>query len=179
MLQQTSWKLWEAAFSGRDDQVLSYLKTAGIDVDYKSGYYKCSPLLAAASKGHCRCMHILLKHGSDPMSVDKDGKSALYHAAKNNQLEVIHLLKKEVQNFNHLLTMQCSSEVYYFPGTGYKAELSGLTSLHIATLECHITVVEELISCGANLYATDSKGHTSLHLIEVHKKSFATTYLEK
>jgi ankyrin repeat protein len=55
----------------------------GAQVNLQTGT-GATALFAAASRGHCQVVNMLLEHGADPLIKDKQGRSAFYYSKDYN-----------------------------------------------------------------------------------------------
>uniref|UniRef100_A0AAY4BFB3 NF-kappa-B inhibitor alpha n=1 Tax=Denticeps clupeoides TaxID=299321 RepID=A0AAY4BFB3_9TELE len=90
--------------------------------------------------------------GCDPQLVDDEGNTALHIACKKGSLACFSVL-----------TQTCHSS--YLPALLKSTNYSGHNCLHVASLHGFLSLVENLISLGADINAQEKcNGRTSLHL---------------
>jgi ankyrin repeat protein len=91
--------LWEAAFHGREDMVMTLL-AAGADAnlcaDDGSG-----PLHWTASKGHVAIVEALLANGADSNALQETGRSALAAAISSGHVAIVRGLVEAGANVDH------------------------------------------------------------------------------
>ena len=83
--------LYGAARNGHLELVKFFMKKCKAKIDHKNGYGGTA-LFAAARYGHVNVIEWLVGCGADPKTKDKNGKSALHHAAFLGQLESVKFL---------------------------------------------------------------------------------------
>ena len=124
-----------AAAKGHTD-VLSWLVENGADVnasktteaDYlvpDADALLDTPLMNASENGHVNAVTFLVEHGANMDLQDKDGNTALHHAARGNAIEV----------YDKLFTL----------GASQMNNNQQLTPLLLASNECKVSMVEYLI----------------------------------
>ncbi|XP_072546323.1 nuclear factor of kappa light polypeptide gene enhancer in B-cells inhibitor, alpha b [Salminus brasiliensis] len=93
----------------------------------------------------------LLKAGSDPTLVDNNGNTALHVACRTGSLTCFSLL-----------TQNCPDQL---PAILQTPNYSGQKCLHLVALHGYLSLVESLISLGADIDAQEQcNGRTALHL---------------
>ncbi|CAL1537838.1 unnamed protein product [Lymnaea stagnalis] len=108
-----------------------------------------SLLNLAASVGNIDRMKLLFEMKIDANATDEDGNNFLYHAAINNQADVI-------KEFHKMVNID-------------SANRSGNTALHEACAKGHHEAVMELIQCKAMVNIRNSQGETALHIAAFSK----------
>ncbi|AKT43314.1 ankyrin repeat domain-containing protein [Chondromyces crocatus] len=142
----------------------------GQPADSPGGYWKRTPLAAAAAAGALDAVKLLLDAGADPNAKDGDGKSPVRLAVDRSAHDVAQLLvsrggraeRKEL--FEHaacgeLARVQALLDERVNPDV--RAQL-GRTSLHEAAALGHAAVVDALLQAGADPNLTDDDGFTPL-----------------
>ncbi|KAK2710168.1 ankyrin-3-like [Artemia franciscana] len=137
-----------------------------------------APLHLSAIKGIRELSAIVLGKGADINAKQKDGITALHIASANGHIEVVKLLLEcgaEVDSKIEFDNEQCQmSEPLYFEPSDVKlllykgfwnfAEVSDITSLHLAARIGSKEICKLLLSNGANVNAKKKDGTTALHI---------------
>ncbi len=131
----------EAAKTG-DLSQLTALLAQGADVSVRDKEYGGTPLHWASWAGHSQAVVLLLKHGVDIDSGNKDGNTPLMLASARGKSEVVKLL---LENGAAVDTR----------------DSQGSTALILATAMGHREIVELLLANGADAAATDKGGKTA------------------
>ncbi|XP_077576958.1 B-cell lymphoma 3 protein homolog isoform X2 [Stigmatopora nigra] len=121
-------------------QLIHLLRYAGRSLDVYNNLRQ-TPLHLAVITQQVSMVNALLRAGSDPSVLDRNGQTALHLCCEYNHPECLHavLLSPssavclEVKNFQ------------------------GLSSLHLAVLHAHINLVSMLLGAGADINAMDIK----------------------
>ncbi|CAH3193246.1 unnamed protein product, partial [Porites evermanni] len=134
----------------RSCDVLNCLIENGADVNVRTEYSKCTPLMIAAGCKNLYAVEFLLKHGAIVDLQDKRNKSSLYYAVESASLggdtsfDVVSCL------LNH--------------GADINAPMNGkYTPLMRACRFQHVRLVNFLLQQGANVHLKDKDGKTALH----------------
>uniref|UniRef100_A0AAY4BCB8 NF-kappa-B inhibitor alpha n=1 Tax=Denticeps clupeoides TaxID=299321 RepID=A0AAY4BCB8_9TELE len=115
-------------------------------------YQRQTPLHLAVIMDQPVLVARLLRAGCDPQLVDDEGNTALHIACKKGSLACFSVL-----------TQTCHSS--YLPALLKSTNYSGHNCLHVASLHGFLSLVENLISLGADINAQEKcNGRTSLHL---------------
>ncbi|KAK4888798.1 hypothetical protein LTR27_012329 [Elasticomyces elasticus] len=61
-------------------------------IEYKSGRYSSTPLLAAIYRGHFDLAGLFLKLGADPCATDVEGKDGIFHAEHTGSADMVQLV---------------------------------------------------------------------------------------
>ncbi|EAY13502.1 ankyrin repeat protein, putative [Trichomonas vaginalis G3] len=131
----------------------------------------------------------LIDHGADINSIDRDGKTALHHAAENSCVEIAKLLISKgidikARNHNgktalHSAANRNNKEILEYlitHGIDINArDNEGKSTLHYATSKSLLSIFEALISHGADINAKDNDGQSVLHDAT---KSYNTNVIE-
>ncbi|GEM_PF-2496331 len=104
------------------------------------------PLHQTIQQGHLNVVRYLVANGASTSVIDSNGKTPLYLAAQRGQLSALRLLQEAGVSIDQPL-----------------AE-SGERALQAATESGNNSVIEFLLSEGADLNAQDKEGRTSLHV---------------
>jgi ankyrin repeat protein len=126
------------------------LKLSNIDIESKD-LEGCTPLHVAVSNKKIANVEILLKNGSAADSEDINGNTPLHLAVIHSFAECLEIWK------NHNLCLESKN-------------LEGKTCLHLAAQLGNDTMLNTLITMGANMDAEDSKGRTPIKLAELNSK---------
>ena len=134
-------------FSGVANYIIC---THGEDVNAKSGRrvtHVC-PLHAALYKRHIDVVRVLLDHGANVNTTDKNNKTPLNIAYRDEHLEVMRMLLEHGANAD------------------VSENSSGFTGFisHVASQRGQVEVVHLLLRHNANVNATDSMNWTPLHV---------------
>ncbi len=137
----------------------------------------------ACFEGRVSQASILLKHGADVDAVDRHGKTALFWAVKNKNIEMIELLTYagakicNMKKLNENLLKNCEkgnieeTELLIEAGADVNfVDEDDYTPLMIASSCGHIEIVKLLIDNGANVnyFNRYSYGNTSLMIASYH-----------
>ena len=100
--------MWEAAASlAGDKNKCKEAIEAGADLEYRSGYYKCTPVAIAASIGHYDVVEYLVESGGRVDTHDRFGRSPVYLAAWNGHLDVVKYLVLDFLTVLHSSRQKC------------------------------------------------------------------------
>ncbi|ETV94300.1 hypothetical protein, variant [Aphanomyces invadans] len=148
--------LHAAAASNNAAKLDAFLRR-GVDPDtlgeLVTGIYKRTALHWAAISGSAACVLRLLAHKANPEAKDRDGRTPLHWAARNNHLEVVQVLLMQGQANPNTLDYDGSPVLYFAAGAeGVSAK-----------------VVSALVEAGANLAYTDAQGNTPLHIALINE----------
>ena len=126
--------------------IVQYLiEKQNVDLNIK-GNLDCTPLHYACAYGHRSIAEYLILKGANINAKNRNGDYIIHCASKSGFLNIIRYLieKKHIDK-------------------DIKGELQK-TPLHYGCIGGHLSLVEYLISKGANINAVDDGGFTSLHL---------------
>lgn len=132
------------------------------------------------STGDTRVAQLLIRHGFDMRTKTTNGRSLLQDLALRGSTAHVDLLAAATPGeLNHqdwqgntalmyaIAARRYHCAIHMVSVTGADVTLSnsaGSTALHMAAQTGELTLVETLVSHGANLNATDRNGSTALHL---------------
>ncbi|MCX6355104.1 MAG: ankyrin repeat domain-containing protein [Candidatus Aureabacteria bacterium] len=135
-------QLIEAASNGDIERTKGLLKKgANANASYDNGY---SALMKSAAFGKVETMKLLIQHGADVQSKEKNnGRTAIFYAAYAGHLDAVKLLVESGADLN-------------IKGN------DGVTALVIAAQEGHLTVVGYLLQNKADVNAKNHDGSTAL-----------------
>lgn len=136
-----------------------HLRCAELLLAYGTDPDQAMPLVVAAQNGYFRIMELLLAKGANP-NLDKKGYTALFAAVQNGHVKIAKFLLSKgsdpnqahslvvaaqngLLNIVKLLLAQKDIEVD-------KPHSSGYTALYLAIQNGHASIVEQLLSQGAN-----------------------------
>jgi len=121
-----------------------FLIDSGANVNAVGGEAEATPVIWAAQKCAYYVVHLLLKHGADPLLTDKQGFNLLHSVVLDgNAFQLTLLLHQDI-----------SIDV---------VDNEGHTSLMWAAYKGHYQCVDLLLRWGADVYARDQTGFTALH----------------
>jgi len=117
---------------------LSTTHKVSVDVVHKSTS-GLTPLHLACRKGHLQVVQYLLEKKADIEKEDHKGRTAVYHAVKGNEVEVLKVLIGQGAELDK-----------------HRTKTKGLTALHKAVTKQHMESFQILIdnSCNVNLQVT-------------------------
>lgn len=168
---------WAATFGHAD--ILAALISAGAPISQSATDH---PLYSAASRGHVRCVELLLKYG---VRVDKifdsyETKTALQIAAKNGYSECVKLL------------VNAGADVYLVNGYGknsldlcsdsesrqyIQAKMNEQNDIFAAAAQGDIETLKKYIAAKGNINAVDSEGKSFLFHALLNKQYEWAQYL--
>ncbi|OQS04396.1 transient receptor potential Ca2 channel (TRP-CC) family protein [Thraustotheca clavata] len=151
---------------------------------------KCrTPLHWAAINGEWQSVSILLKGGADPNFQDSQGRSPLHWAVRNNKCDVVEVLFKHGCDVNLLDAQEmtpiiCAAfaeridvkllKLLVSNGANINHQvISGDTALHIAIKHEKKDTAVALVSCGANIMATNYEGYRAIDIATSTSLQFA------
>jgi hypothetical protein len=113
-----------------------------------------TPLFTAVRRGEPALVDLLLRRGADPNEVNRWQTSMLSWAVLHNHSEVVRRLLDQGAKID-------------------TADVDGVTPLMYAVLIDHgdTTVLEQLLTAGANRNAKDPQGRTALDLARQYKQT--------
>ncbi|RTG88144.1 uncharacterized protein DC041_0010782 [Schistosoma bovis] len=144
---------WITIANKDDESKIALLR----DVNDNDG---CSPLFYSVATGHIHVTECFIKAGADVMHTDFKGRTVCHCLARLNSLS-------NGIKFDSLIKTQltCLVEAGLNP---WLANKTGLTALHEACLLRNVSFIKQLANLpGFNtvVNATESQGHTPLHLV--------------
>ncbi|XP_063067849.1 ankyrin repeat domain-containing protein 16-like [Engraulis encrasicolus] len=142
--------LHTAAMHGYEEVVRILLERCEYGRDSKDSC-GVTPFMDALRSGHVNVAKLLLeKHQASPVAVDVLGVPPLHQVCVTGQEGALHYLVGELG-----------------VDVNTKATRMQLTGLHYAAKEGHTSTIKTLLELGADLYATDTKGRTALHMASI------------
>ena len=152
-----------AAVQSGDREMIDYLLSKGIDVDYQ-GAQQTSSLAVAANLGEVALMKKFIEAGADPDALGISGKPLLIEAVKESNREKFDLL------------LGGKADVNARTGDGEGAEL---TALSFAIALENVYMQEELLAAGADSNAKGTSGEPLLYeAVQGQKKEVVTRLLK-
>lgn len=146
LLQQgAKGNLFTEAALGPWESFIQRLETNPIGVDSRDPGQRATALLWAVRTGNQAGCEVLLYRGADILARDRNGSSAIHHAALMDRLELIDFLLSAGADVN---------------GTNNR----GQTALHLSTLAGDFEAARLLLDRGASLDLPDESGNTPLHI---------------
>ncbi|KAJ0065952.1 hypothetical protein NL108_000195 [Boleophthalmus pectinirostris] len=143
-----------AVVQGKMDVVCDLLKIYWLENRSPDIYnnLRQTPLHLAVITQQPNMVDALLKAGSDPTSLDRNGQTALHLCCEYNQRECLSLLLSH-HSFSTCLEMR---------------NYEGLSPLHLAVLHGHENLARMLLNAGADINAMDNKSGQSplMHAVE-------------
>ena len=137
--------LFTEAALGPLESFLGRLETNPIGVDSRDPKKKASPLIWAVRTGNQVGCEVLISRGADVQAQDRDGNTALHHAAMMDRMDLLGFL--------------------LFAGADPEAaDNRGQTALHLATSTGNFEACRLLLDQGVSLDHPDSRGNTALHI---------------
>ncbi|XP_077453890.1 B-cell lymphoma 3 protein homolog [Stigmatopora argus] len=121
-------------------QLIHLLRSAGRSLDVYNNLRQ-TPLHLAVITQQVSMVEALLRAGSDPSVLDRNGQTALHLCCEYNHPECLHAV-----------LLSPSSAVCLD-----MKNFQGLSSLHLAVLHAHINLVSMLLGAGADINAMDIK----------------------
>ncbi|TGJ64875.1 hypothetical protein EYR41_008883 [Orbilia oligospora] len=138
-------------------EIVTLLLNNGADVNAKDSRGR-SPLIAAcmAETPKPKVVKLLLEAGADTATADLMGNTAVYHAIKNDHLDIVRLTSYDSAEFSELLISD-------------GADINALNSSHhtplmLACLHGFLATVKVLLKHRPKLELEDLLGYTALHL---------------
>lgn len=132
--------------------VVRALLDAGASVSIRSTCDDASPLDWAASEGCVRLLGVLIEHGVEVDSASSIGRTALHHAADNNQVGAIDVLVAAGADIDAYT--DDPSEFY-----------DSVTPLLCAAAEWNVEALRRLVQHGACVNSSDMYGSSLHHVV--------------
>lgn len=165
--------LHEATRNG-SHRVTRYLCESGADMEAKTRFREETPLMYACSRGHLRCVQVLLDNGCKPLATDKSGMTALHKAAQQGHTDIVRFFISQkgvspdvgvgtssgtplLNSINSKRTEVCRTLIELGASVN-AASSSGETPLHVAADFMMVTLAEMLIENGADPTIKDEQG---------------------
>ncbi|DAB27385.1 MAG: hypothetical protein A2513_04630 [Sulfurimonas sp. RIFOXYD12_FULL_33_39] len=96
--------IFDMAITYDNIEMVKYLISKGIDVNFTQRRSKFTPLMAAACYGRVEIAKLLIEHGANKNAVDSKGISVIDFARKTNKKSILTLLdydEKAPKNINY------------------------------------------------------------------------------
>lgn len=132
-------------------QALNYMPL----IDAKRGNQELTALMIGAANNYPQIVKILLENKSNPLEINKDGRTALHIASKNGATNVVKILLT-----HNAFKQENNINLQDLEGDG----IGKRTALHYAAINGHLDIIEILIDAKANVNARDENGNTPLQL---------------
>jgi len=149
--------LYYATLCGFRELVEHLIITYPRDINARGGFHN-TPLNAAINKGNIDIVALLLEHGADTATWNRDNRSPLDQAAVRGRLDVIRLL------------------LYHHVDVNFRNGIER-TSLFMASQEGELEVARALLQHGAAVDARDKYGLTPLMLASQHGHADVVRFL--
>eukprot|EP01063_Lacrimia_lanifica_P000619 TRINITY_DN10322_c0_g1_i1.p1 TRINITY_DN10322_c0_g1~~TRINITY_DN10322_c0_g1_i1.p1 ORF type:complete len:609 (+),score=144.52 TRINITY_DN10322_c0_g1_i1:59-1885(+) len=134
----------DAAYVAAMEEVL---RSGAVDINEIAN--GCSVLMAAVAAGSLHSARLLIEHGADLTVADRDGATALFHAAQmRGMVDIVQLL---------------TADAATAAATVNRAHHCGQTPLLAAAARRNTPVVRHLLCSGAHVRHADNQGRTALH----------------
>ncbi|XP_030844334.1 uncharacterized protein LOC105443368 [Strongylocentrotus purpuratus] len=155
-------------------EVTKHLISQGAEVN-RGDNDGISALHFAADEGHLDVTKYLISQGAEVNKGNNDGMTPLHHAVQNGNLDVVKVLLaggalSDTGDINGHTPLQLSSFLGYqsiadlfMDRLNSKLAQNNLTDIHLAIQHGHTTIIEKLVSEGADLNVQSTDGQTSLH----------------
>ncbi len=155
-------------------------------------YKQQSALSLCSKQGHVACADLLLQHGASTDLVVADGNTALLLAATEGHVDIVRKLlnagasAKVTDVEEETALMKAAAEghdpvvnvlIEHDPRSIGHHNRENFTALHYAASVGHLSVVEALLSKGADPRAADSEGRTALVLAAMFGHAAVVTLL--
>lgn len=124
-------------------EAIKVLKAVGLDVS--AIFNGWAPLHLAAWYGHSGAVTALKEAGANVLVEDKDGLTAMFHAAKHGYLSMVNAL------------IDSGFDVTAQTGAGC------LTPMHFAAESGHAEIIDALYNAGGDIMARAGNGFTPMH----------------
>jgi ankyrin repeat protein len=172
---------------GRHETVVAFLLSQGASTDIRDGYGH-TPLMSATKAGHLGVVKVLLRHtgGQGLDSIDKQGRTALYHAAEMGQEEMVTFLlsqgaQTDIKGFRAVTILMRAAEmgrvsmvkilVQHMGGQGLdEIDYKKRTALYYAARNGHEGIVRTLLLAGADPTITNHRGRTPWAIADVMRR---------
>ncbi|KAK7872768.1 hypothetical protein R5R35_011892 [Gryllus longicercus] len=169
--------LFVASFKGHVE-IVKLLLSMGLSKP--SSTLLCSPLYAAAERGHYEIVKLLLDKNANANLIDSFGTTPLHRAAALGHKKIVELFLESKVVPAHSRDLVNTTPLEQAAATGHveiaemllkerKVKINekgkdDYTVLHIAAQEGHLDMVKFLVSKGANVTASNSKGSNPIHV---------------
>lgn len=122
-----------------------------------------TPLFDAVYNGHAGCASLLIGRKVNLLGADRDGRTALHHAASFGMRECLMLLIDAKANINIGIVRALYAAVYAAYYNLLTADKRGNTPLHLAAFNDNGLMVTYLLDRGADVSVKTVEGITPLH----------------
>lgn len=147
----------------------------GLNVNHSCKYFG-PPLTIASMNGNENMTNILIRAGADMNAVNEFGNSALILAIGRSHPEIVKMLLKAGADPNQVIVKEKAPKFFYIP------DIEGWTPLMQAVYTSKWSDTTEemdlLLSYGANIKATDSKGRTAFMIAAEEGATVAASHLK-
>jgi ankyrin repeat protein len=145
LLQGAEGNLFTEAALGPWESFLQRLDTNPIGVSARDPKHKATPLIWAVRTGNRAGFEVLVSRGADVSAQDREGNTALHHAALMDKLDLLEYLL-----FEEAIVNMTNDQ--------------GKTALHMVTAVGDYEACQLLLDRGADINSADTAGNTSLHI---------------
>jgi ankyrin repeat protein len=132
-----------AAFYNQAEALELLCQLSGADLNSRDQYNRTA-LHAASSKGHLKCVEILLRHGANVRATDRHGRTPLFAAAEFNRLDCIELLCR-------------------YGSVVDEVDTHGCNALSFAALAGTVETIRVLLACGAEVNKRCAYNRTAIY----------------
>ncbi|XP_038664303.1 putative palmitoyltransferase ZDHHC13 [Scyliorhinus canicula] len=173
-----------AAINNRIELVKYYVSKGAI-VDQLGGDLNSTPLHWATRQGHLSMVVLLLKHGSDPTLVDREGFTCLHLAVQFQHMPIVAYLVAKDQDIDtpdmngQTALMMAASRIIGPEPTRFLIKLNASinavdkvhrnTPLHWAVLSGNVAALSVLLDAGANVESINAMGETPLGMAQQNR----------
>ncbi len=175
-------------------EIVEYLIEKGAKVNHWT-VNVTTPLMIAVIEGNTKAVEVLLQKGADLQIPDKNDKSVLFHAAEQNQTEVLKALLandkgrdlvKVADQYDNLPIHVAAEEGHLeslkiLVNTGSPLRMKNedeRAPIHLASIHGRLNIIEELLIHDRNLIMMqDEDSNTPLHLACINKRYKTTALL--
>lgn len=175
-------------------EIVKYFLGCNAEVNAVGGELGSTPLHWAVREGHLPMVILLLKHGADPMLLDKEGVNCLHLAAQNGYTSIVAYLLAKGYEINcadsngltplmwaafRVKTSDPTRLLITFGASLNLTDRNRNTALHWAVYYRNRTAFQLLLAAGANVFIENSSGETPLDIAKKLRIYWFTHKLEE